>query len=69
VTLEKPVNFGHELNDPVKLVVTFAATDNETHLKALSQLMEVFMSQEDLNIILNATNKDEVIEVVKKHSK
>lgn len=69
VTLENPVNFGHELNDPVKLVVTLAATDNETHLKALSQLMEVFMNQEDLNIIINATNKDEVIEVLKKHSK
>lgn len=69
VTLQHPVNFGHELNDPVKLVVTLAATDNETHLKALSQLMEVFMNQEDLNIIVNATNKDEVIEVLKKHSK
>jgi len=69
VTLANPVNFGHELNDPVKLVVTLAATDNETHLKALSQLMEVFMNQEDLNTIINATSKDEVIEVIKKHSK
>ena len=68
VTLKTPVNFGHELNDPVKLVVTLAATDNEAHLKALSQLMEVFMNQEDLNTILNATNKDEVIEVLRKHS-
>ena len=69
VTLKTPVNFGHELNDPVKLVVTLAALDNETHLKALSQLMEVFMNQEDLNTILNATNKDEVLEIIRRYAK
>jgi mannitol/fructose-specific phosphotransferase system IIA component (Ntr-type) len=69
ITLQTPVNFGHELNDPVKLVITLAAIDNETHLKALSQLMEVFMNQKDLDTIVNATNKDDVIEILKKHSK
>ena len=69
ITLQTPVKFGHELNDPVKLVITLAAIDNETHLKALSQLMEVFMNQKDLDTIVNATNKDDVIEILKKHSK
>lgn len=68
ITLDPPVPFGHELNDPVKLVVTLAASDNESHLKALSQLMELFMNQEDLSGIMNATNKEEVINVIKKYA-
>ena len=68
ITLEPTVSFGHEINDPVKLVVTLAASDNESHLKALSQLMELFMNQEDLSGIINATNKEEVINIIRKYA-
>lgn len=67
ITLDPPVSFGHEVNDPVKLVVTLAAADNESHLKALSQLMELFMNPEDLSGIIKATNKEEVINVIRKY--
>lgn len=69
VTLKKPVNFGSELNDPVKLVITLAASDNKTHLEALAQLMELFMNSEDLKSLLNADSLDQVIEIINKHSK
>lgn len=68
ITLEEPLHFGHELNDPVKMLVTLAANDNNSHLKALSQLMELFMNQQELTMILNATNKEDVIEVIRKYS-
>lgn len=68
ITLKDSVKFGSELNDPVKLIITLAATDNETHLKALSQLMELFMNSKDLNSIMEASNKEEILEIIKKYS-
>ncbi len=68
ITLKDPVEFGSELNDPVKLVVTFAAVDNKTHLTALSQLMNLFMDTEDLKRIMASSNKEEVLAIIGKHS-
>lgn len=68
VTLKNPIKFGHEDNDPVKLIITFAAKDNTSHLKALSQLMELFMNTKDIQTIMETTKKDEVLSVIKKYS-
>lgn len=69
ITLMSGVKFGHETNDPVKMIITLAATDSETHLKALSQLMELFMNSSDLLSVMEATNKEQVLEIIKKYSK
>lgn len=68
LTLDKPLNFGNEQNDPVKLVVTLAAKDNENHLELLSSLMEMFMNAEDLNGILEADNQNEVYKIIQKYN-
>lgn len=67
ITLKKPVNFGSSVNDPVKLVITLAAIDNESHLNALGKLMELLMS-EDLPQIMDAKDKEEIIKIIKKYS-
>lgn len=69
ITLKNPVEFGNESNDPVKLIITLAASDNESHLKALSQLMELFMNSEDMTSIFKASNKEDVIGIIGKYSK
>ncbi|HYF94168.1 MAG TPA: BglG family transcription antiterminator [Symbiobacteriaceae bacterium] len=38
VRLREPVNFGHEANDPVRLVIAIASPDAQTHLRALQEL-------------------------------
>lgn len=68
ITLKQPVKFGSDINDPVKLIVTLASNDNESHLKALSQLMELFMNEDDLKEIMSATNKEQVISIVSHYS-
>lgn len=68
ITLKNPVNFGNELNDPVKIIITLAAKNNESHLKALSQLMELFMNNEDLKSIIEAKNKKQAMEIINKYS-
>lgn len=68
ITLKTPINFGNELNDPVKIVVTLAASDNETHLQALVDLMDLFIDRKDMEVIFSSDNKKEVIEIIKRHS-
>lgn len=68
LTLKEPLNFGNEQNDPVKLVVTLAAKDNENHLELLSSLMEMFMNTEDLNGILEADNQNDVYKIIQKYN-
>ena len=47
LTLAEPINFGNPQNDPVKVVVALAATDNKSHIEGLSDLAEV-MSEESI---------------------
>jgi mannitol/fructose-specific phosphotransferase system IIA component (Ntr-type) len=68
ITLKEGINFGNETNDPVKLIITFGAVDNESHLKALSQLMELFMNNKDINKIISSTTKDDVLDIIHKYS-
>jgi len=69
ITLKRPIEFGNEANDPVKLLITLAATDNETHLKALSQLMGLLNNFNDVKRIFAAIDKAEILRILKKHSK
>ena len=69
MTLKKPVNFGNEDNDPVKLVITLAAIDNETHVKALAQLMGVLCQSENITNIINAVKEEEVLKIIEQYSK
>lgn len=68
MTIKNPVKFGSELNDPVKLVVTLAAIDKETHLKALSQLIELSMNSEDMKSVFKAKTTEEIINIINKYS-
>jgi transcriptional antiterminator/mannitol/fructose-specific phosphotransferase system IIA component (Ntr-type) len=69
ITLKDPIKFGSEMNDPVKLIITLAAVDNDSHLRALSQLMELLMNSEDLKAVQNAKNREEVINIINRYSK
>lgn len=60
ITLEEGVNFGHEKNDPINLVIALAAKDNKSHIKSLSQLMDVLGNRELLQKILKSNSSEEI---------
>lgn len=64
ITLKEPVCFGNEKNDPVRIVVSLCAVDHSSHLKALSELMEILGDGNNIQIILNAKNKQEILELI-----
>ena len=64
MTLDPPIPFGNERNDPVFLVVTLAAVDNEQHVTGLAQMAAV-LGQEDLvDRIRETRDKDEILEIM-----
>ncbi|MBE6070647.1 MAG: PTS mannitol transporter subunit IIA [Clostridium butyricum] len=67
MTLKNPIEFGSELNDPVKLVITLAAKDSTGHMSVLSKLMELLMNTEDLSKIFNAKSNEDVENIIKKY--
>lgn len=68
VTLKEPVAFGNKTNDPVKLLITLAAPNRNSHLTALSQLMELLMNAEDIRSIMDATKKEAVLAIISRYS-
>lgn len=58
--LKKPVYFLNNNDFPVRLLFCMAATDNTTHLKALSQLTELLSEKNNLKILKGLESIDEI---------
>jgi PTS system ascorbate-specific IIA component len=56
VTLATPVEFGHRDNDPVRLVIGLAATDDSGHVAALAALAEFLVDEGRRSALLGATD-------------
>ncbi|WP_377918345.1 PTS sugar transporter subunit IIA [Bacillus songklensis] len=66
--LEEPVYFSEEEEHAVHLIFVLAAIDDETHLKALSQLSDLLMEEENINKILQTKNKQEILVLIDQYS-
>lgn len=60
VTLSTPVVFGSTANDPVSLVIGLAAVDHDSHIDLMAALSELLMSEDTVNLVLQARNESEV---------
>ncbi len=65
--LKEGVNFGSEGNDPVRLLVTLAASDSDSHVETIAQLAELFMNEEDVAAIMAATSKDDILRILARY--
>lgn len=66
LTLKNPINFGSELNDPVKLVFSFCSIDNKDHMVLLSNLMKLLISKDDVENLINENNIENVKKIIEK---
>ena len=60
VTLATPVEFGNAANDPVDLVIAFAALDKHAHLESLQRITALLMDDARLARVRAATTDDEL---------
>ncbi|WCK55037.1 BglG family transcription antiterminator [Aneurinibacillus sp. Ricciae_BoGa-3] len=66
--LENPVAFSDDPKHQVHLVIVLAAIDNETHLKALSQLSALLGNEDNINKILNTKSKNQILTLINQYS-
>jgi mannitol operon transcriptional antiterminator len=69
ITLSQPVPFGNVDNDPVKIVIGLAATDNTSHLGLLKQLCEFLEDDANIDTLKNATDGAKVAELINQYGK
>ncbi|ASA56944.1 PTS sugar transporter subunit IIA [Vibrio gazogenes] len=62
--IRQGVNFNADENDPIKMLVTLAATDSNSHIEAIAQLAELFMNEAHVQQICNAQSPDDVLAVI-----
>lgn len=64
ITLKHPVEFGHEENDPVNLVICLASLDSRSHMQVLSDISKIFDGENYYKQIVNASDKQEVMKLI-----
>ena len=64
ITLDPPINFGNERNDPVQIVVALAAKDNEQHVEGLAEMAKVLGQPDLVEQLKNSHSKQELIDVM-----
>ena len=64
MTLNNPINFGNKENDPVTLVVCLCAIDHTTHLKAMSELVQLLGDEAKIKKIKTAKNVDDILSLL-----
>ncbi len=64
ISLKKPIEFGHEKNDPVRLVIALAAEDNKQHVQGLADLAAVLGKAETVERLMAAESKDELLDIM-----
>ncbi|MDQ2190712.1 MULTISPECIES: PTS sugar transporter subunit IIA [unclassified Vibrio] len=62
--IQDGVNFNSDGNDPVKMLVTLAATDSNSHVDSISKLAELFMNEEDVEYICSAKSVEDILRVI-----
>jgi mannitol/fructose-specific phosphotransferase system IIA component (Ntr-type) len=56
LVIREPIVFGHELNDPVSLVVGLAARDHDSHIELMGELAEFLGDEAKVNSLLQVSD-------------
>jgi transcriptional antiterminator/mannitol/fructose-specific phosphotransferase system IIA component (Ntr-type) len=68
VTLKTPVNFGHNEFDPVSLAFALGAVDNHSHLRALSEMVEIVKDPRTVAALCNTSIKSKALNIISRFS-
>ncbi len=65
IRLKDPVNFGVKELDPIKYICVISAVDNNMHLKAMFNLINLLKIKEFRNALDRANNSKEIEKIIK----
>ncbi|WP_321433800.1 BglG family transcription antiterminator [Trichococcus flocculiformis] len=58
-TLADPVSFGHEMNDPVKIIFCLSAIDSFSHLNIMKNLIDLINDEEKIDQLAEVKSEEE----------
>jgi PTS system ascorbate-specific IIA component len=61
------VDLESEDNGDVYFSITLAAMDSDSHIQTIMALAELFQNEDDVDAIIAAESKAEIIEILKKY--
>lgn len=61
-TLKPAIEFGSDNFDPIKLIITFSATDSNSHLEMISELASILSDTETMEQLFTASTSEEFYE-------
>jgi len=64
-TMNPPISFGAGSLDPIKLIITLSATNEDTHIDLMGELAEILLDNEKVEALFNAKSKDEFFDLMK----
>ena len=65
VTLKKPLEFNHDDNDPVDILITMAAVDANTHQEVgIMQIVNLFEDEENFDRLRACRTEQEVLDLI-----
>jgi len=64
ITLDEPVEFGNENNDPVQIAFAFGTVDNEKHVKTISELSVVLMEESAVDKIAEMGSAEDILKYI-----
>jgi mannitol/fructose-specific phosphotransferase system IIA component (Ntr-type)/transcriptional antiterminator len=67
--LKRAVEFGHKVNDPVRIVICMGTKEGQEHMKGMSELINLLSNDTTLQSIIHAKSSGEVMEIVREYSK
>lgn len=63
-TLDPAIPFGSEKFDPIRLIITLAAVDADSHLELISELAEILMDEQNIDRLADCTSKQEFLDLL-----
>lgn len=66
ITFAEPVVFGHETNDPVKILFTIASVNTEDHLELLKKITIFLQNEENIDFLWRARTTQDKKNLVNK---
>ncbi|WP_086347898.1 PTS sugar transporter subunit IIA [Candidatus Enterococcus clewellii] len=64
-TLKRPIAFGNQANDPVKYLFCMSATDSESHLGSMAELVDLLSNDDFYHLLDSAESPAEILTYIK----
>ena len=64
VTLKRGINFGHDGNDPVYVVIGLSAKNSQEHMEMIERISNIFDNENIVNDLRSAKSEEDILNII-----